>query len=183
MYYHTICNLYEPDICLVDFRRDIAANYDQTKDATVLYFYNILDGWWNFRFLYDLDGIMCANPPDDSNTSRYEDYLRYPMPLHLPVTPSGNKIDICTYRLEKYEKETRTFLENNNVNYGKLFMFPAATREIRNLTPSAYYKAEHYKDPKYVLFIESNDQEAQDICKLSGKPVYCYESGRMYKTK
>lgn len=175
------CNLYKPDICLVDLRKEIANNLDQTKDATVLYFYNILDGWWNFRFLYDLDGVMCVDPPSDENTEEYENYLRSPMPLHLPISPSNNGIDICTYRLSKYENETRTFLRMNNVKVNKLTMFPAATKEIRNMTPSWQYKAQHYKDDKYVLFIESNDKEAQQICRLSGKPVYCYQTGRFYK--
>ena len=177
------CNLYKPDICFVDFRRDIAqilAN-NPNELSTILYYYNILDGWWNFKFLYDLDGVMCVDPPDDRDTKAYEEYLRAPKALHLPITSSGNPIDICTYRLCKYEKETKNFLNRYNVNYGKLIMFPAATKEIRNLTPSAYYKAQHYKDNKYILFIESNDEEAQQICRLSGKPVYCYSTGRMYK--
>lgn len=177
------CNLYKPDICFVDFRRDIAQILSSNPNelSTILYYYNILDGWWNFKFLYDLDGVMCVDPPDDRDTKAYEDYLRAPKTLHIPMTPSGQPFDICTYRLSKYEKETREFLKNNKVNYGKLIMAKAATRELRNLTPQAVYKAEHYKDSKYILFIESNDNEAQQICTLTGKPVYCYETGRLYK--
>lgn len=173
------CNLYKPDICLVDLRKD--PDFLKEPKYITLHYYNILNNQFSSNVLYDLDGVMCVDPPDDINTEAYENYLREPKPLYIPITTPNKPIDICTYRLAKYEKETRAFLKHYNINVGKLTMFPAATKEIRNFTPSWYYKAQHYKDNNYLLFIESNDQEAQQICRLSQKPVYCYSTGNMYK--
>lgn len=173
------CNLYEPDICLVDLRKD--PNFYKEPRYIVLHYYNVLNNQFSSNVLYDLDGVICVNPPDDINTEAYERYLKSPIPLYIPATQPDKPINICTYRLSKYEQETRNFLKQYNVNVGQLIMFPAATREIRNMTSSAYYKAQHYKNTKYFLFIESNDFEAQEICRVSGKPVYCTETGRMYQ--
>ncbi|MBO7694102.1 MAG: hypothetical protein J6W16_03005 [Methanobrevibacter sp.] len=172
------CKVYKPDIALVDIRKEVLNNAEM---PVALYQYNLLDNYWNFKFLYDLDGVMCIDPPCDINTEAYENYLLNPIKLHIPITPSNNPISICTYRLNKYERETRRFLDTNKVKCKDLFMFPSASKEIRALTQPAYYKAQHYKDNKYLLFIESNDQEAQQICRLSQKPVYCYSTGNMYK--
>ncbi len=171
------CKTYRPDLWLVDISRE-ALN---SEIPVALYQYNILDNWWNFKFLYDLDGVMCLDPPCDSNIEAYENYLKNPIPLHVPMTPSTNAISICTYRLKKYEKETKDFLNKVGVNYNKIWMFDSESKETRDLTPPAQYKADIYKaHNQYVLFIESNDQEAQDICRLSRKPVYCFTSGKMY---
>lgn len=175
------CNLYEPDICFVDLRKSISANYDQTKEATVLYFYNIMDGWWNFKFLYDIDGVICKNPPTDTDTEAYEAYLNNPVPLHIPISPTKNPLSFCTYRLEKYRKQTEAFLIAQNIPVKTLYMFNAETISQRNKVSSGTYKGYIYKNSDYVLFIESNDYEAQEICRVSGKPVYCTETGRMYK--
>lgn len=173
------CEKYKPDICLVDLRKD--PDFWKDPKYITFHYYNILNTPLNSYILFDLDGVLCLDPPDDRDTKAYEDYLKSAKPLYIPVTTPDRPIDICTYRLAKYEKETRTFLKLNNINVGKLMMFPAASREVRNLTSSAYYKAQHYKDNKYFLFFESNDQEAQQICALTGKPVYCYQTGKFYK--
>lgn len=173
------CDIYKPDICLVNLLKD--PDFWKEPKYITLHYYNILNNQLSSNMLYDLDGLMCVDPPDDINTEAYENYLRDPKPLYIPITTEDKPIDICTYRLAKYEKDTRSFLKHYNINVGKLIMFQAGTREVRNLTSSSYYKAQHYKDNKYMLFIESNDNEAQQICMYSHKPVYCYTTGRMYK--
>ena len=39
-----------------------------------------------------------------------------------------------------------------------------------------------YKNAEWaLLFIESDKNQAQEIAKLSNKPVWCYEDGKMYQ--
>jgi orotate phosphoribosyltransferase len=103
--------------------------------------------------------------------------------MHIPLNPSKNPLSFCTYRLEKYRPQTMAFLESNGIKVNSLVMFNAGTKEERNKTNPAVYKASVYKDSNYKLFIESNDNEAQAICSLSKKPVYCFSTGRMYQAK
>jgi hypothetical protein len=47
---------------------------------------------------------------------------------------------------------------------------------------SEMFKASVYADnPEMKLFVESSDYQAQRIAKLSGKPVYCVETNKMYQ--
>lgn len=172
------CNIYKPDLCFADIRNEVL----KCDPPIAFYEHNLLDNYYNYRYLWDLDGVMCVDPPCDINKEAYEKYINIPTPLHIPLTPSGRPITICTYRLNCYDKETRAFLKANDVNYDKLWMFPAQSKEIRDLTPPAQYKGDIYKrHPEYILFIESNDDEAKEICRISEKPVYCFHTGKFYK--
>lgn len=169
---------YKADITLRDIREEAQASVGRVA----LYQWSFLDCWWNWKFLWDLDGVMCIDPPADSNTEAYEAYLDNPIPLHIPKTPSNYPISICTYRLKKYAPQTNKFLKDNGINCNTLWMYNADTKEERNLKPAPVYKAEMYKShPEYMLYIESNDYEAQAIWKLSEKPVYCFSTGKLYK--
>jgi uncharacterized HAD superfamily protein len=54
--------------------------------------------------MWDMDGIICKDPPDDKNTEEYEKYISEAIPMIIPTTPIGA---ICTYRLEKYRDITK----------------------------------------------------------------------------
>lgn len=172
------CDIYKPDICLMDIRRESMADIEM---PTALYEHNLLDGYFNFKYLWDLDGVMCVNPPSDSNIEEYEKYLDNPIPLHIPKIECGNSIDICTYRLNKYRPQTEAFIIAQNIPVRALYMFNAETIDERNKVSPGAYKGTIYRDNPYKLFIESTDWEAQEICRVSGKPVYCTETGRMYQ--
>lgn len=174
------CDIYRPDIWLMDIRRESLIDREL---PTALYEWNLLDGYFNFKYLWDCDGVLCVNPPSDSNLEEYEKYLESPVPLHIPKVECGNKIDICTYRIDKYRKQTEAFMIANNIPVRTLYMFNADTINQRNKTSSGAYKAFIYKNNPYKLFIESNDNEAQEIYEISRKPVYCTETGRMYQMK
>ena len=129
--------------------------------------------------MWDIDGLMCMEPPSERNTLAYETYLETAVPMVLPTTPVGA---VVTYRLEKYRDVTERWLKSHGVEYNDLVMFDADTREER--AAKSYpgrYKAHIYKKSEWaLLFVESSRDQAVRIAELSGKPVYCYEDGKMY---
>ena len=54
-------------------------------------------------------------------------------------------------------------------------------RKLKTPNPSEF-KAKYYKiHNNYKLFIESDDWQAQEIYKISGKPVYCVGTNKLYQ--
>lgn len=147
-----------------------------------LYEWNILHHYpHNTKvMMFDIDGLLCKEPPDERNTTAYESYLPNAIPMILPTTPVGA---IVTYRLEKYRTTTEEWLHKHGVEYGKLWMSPARSWEERKSTCSPEnYKARIYSEARWArLFIESNARQAEVIYRLTEKPVFCYENGILYQ--
>lgn len=173
----------------------IFAEGEHAKEKVDIYFYdnyipnekNYLYEWNIFHhyldhsitMMCDLDGVFCVNPPDDHNTEAYENYIKNAIPLIIPSSKLGA---ICTYRLEKYRDLTQQWLNKVGIKTDNLVMFPADTKEKRNKIPPYIYKAKIYKSCVWAeIFIESNPFEAENIFKLTGKPVLCFETGKFYK--
>ena len=129
--------------------------------------------------MWDIDGLLCKDPPDDRDTLAYEAYLPNAVPMVIPATPVGA---LVTYRLEKYREVTEKWLQEHGVEYGRLMMFGADDRALRNASESPWrYKARLYGNAGWAtLFYESSAHQAERIFKLTGKPVFCYENGRLY---
>lgn len=157
-------------------------NYLSGGDNQYLYEWNILHHYKSKTkyMMWDMDGIICKDPPDDKNTEEYEKYISEAIPMIIPTTPIGA---ICTYRLEKYRDITKQWLDKYGIKVNQLIMFNAPTREERNQTSSpGYYKGKVYKEANWAkLFLESDANQAEKIHKISGKPVFCYANGKMYK--
>lgn len=133
------------------------------------------------RSMWDIDGLLCKDPPDDRDTSAYEAYLPDAVPMVIPTNRIGAFV---TYRLEKYRDITEAWLARYGIDYGSLEMFDAPDRETRNGSiSSARYKARLYSAASWAeLFVESDVRQAERIFRYSGKPVYCYENGKLYNT-
>ena len=146
-----------------------------------LYEWNILHhyGRRTRLWMWDIDGLLCKEPPDERDTAAYEGYLAEALPMAVPTTPVGA---IVTYRLEKYRSATEEWLLRHGVRYGSLVMFPASSHgERRRMQPPADFKAAAYLGAPWArLFLESDARQALRINGLTGKPVFCYEDGRMY---
>lgn len=129
--------------------------------------------------MWDIDGLLCKDPPDDRDQAAYESYLPEAIPMIIPTTFVGA---LVTYRLEKYRGVTEKWLKEHGVEYGELRMFDAPNRDVRNQTISpAKYKARLYMEADWaMLFVESDERQAERIFQRSGKPVFCYENGKMY---
>lgn len=130
--------------------------------------------------MYDIDGVLCVDPPDDKNTIAYESYIQNAVPL---ITPTGRIGTIVSYRLIKYWDVTDEWLKSHHITYNSLYLFDAQSREERNqsnISP-AQFKAEYYaRDRKARLFVESNDNQARQIYEITHKPVFCVETNIMY---
>ena len=170
------CRFAEPDIYLRDVR-DVA----QISDLKiVIYEWNLLaHASITERTFFDLDGVFCLDPPDERNTDAYESYIKNPTPLFIANTYSNKKLNIVTYRLIKYKKQTEAFLKKQGIT-ATLRMFNSDSYEERSKTPPAVFKAEIYKNSNAILFVESEDWQAKEICRLSGKPVFCIGTNIMY---
>jgi len=147
-----------------------------------LYEWNVLHHYGKKTQLsmWDIDGLICKDPPDDRNTPAYEAYLPDASPMIIPTTRIGAFV---TYRLERYRGVTEAWLHEHGIDYGELLMFNAPNRDIRNSMMSpAKYKAQLYRQATWAqLFMESDARQAERIFQLAGKPVWCYENGRMYQ--
>ena len=130
--------------------------------------------------MYDIDGVLCVNPPDERNNDEYIEYIKNAVPLFTPTATIG---ELVTYRLSKNQDITEKWLRENNIKYRRLTMFNAQTWDERNATGISpeIMKGKHYKSQSWAkLFVESDDYQAQVIHAISKKPVYCVESNKMY---
>lgn len=146
-----------------------------------LYEWNILHHYEDVsKFsMWDIDGLICKEPPFDTDRKAYEDYLPDAVPMIIPTTEVGA---IVTYRLEMYRDVTERWLKEQGITYRELRMFDAPDRETRGrLEQPCDYKARIYRCATWAkLFFESSKYQAERIHHLTGKPVFSYEDGRLY---
>jgi uncharacterized HAD superfamily protein/hypoxanthine phosphoribosyltransferase len=141
--------------------------------------WNILNHTTLKKACFDIDGVLCIDPTDEQNDDgpKYIDFILNAPPLFIPGSEIGT---LVTSRLEKYRKETETWLTKNKIKYNDLVMLDLPNKEARQKANShAVHKANTYKDSKYVLFIESSLSQAIEINRITKKPVFCTENFEM----
>lgn len=146
-----------------------------------LFQWNVMHHNMLARCCVDIDGVLCADPSERENDDG-EEYLRFLLnasPLHTPTRRIGW---LVTSRLEKYRSETEAWLKKRSIEYGELVMLDLPTREERlKLGSHATFKAEVYgRTAGALLFIESEREQARDICRLAGKPVLSIGSQELF---
>ena len=157
------------------------------------YYCEIIDGarifQWNLFYhsgiipqsIFDIDGVLCPNPPIDDDGPKYLEYISNAPILYKPTV----KIDqLVSCRLEKYRKITEKWLSNNGITYNKLIMLNLKTKEERIAWGKhGEYKGKIYKNSNDILFVESSLSEAKEIFAISNKPVFCTENFMMINKK
>ncbi len=141
--------------------------------------WNILNHTTLEKACFDIDGVLCVDPTDEQNDDgeKYLDFIVHAPPLFIPGSKIGT---IVTSRLEKYRKETETWLKANNVKYNQLVMLDLPNKEARIKANShAEHKAKTYFSSYYVLFVESSLSQAIEINMITKKPVLCTENFEM----
>lgn len=173
----------------------IYAEGRNAKDMVNIYFEDIYDPHetlylyeWNILhhhehktklFMFDMDGVLCKEPPDERYVMAYEEYLPNAIPMVVPTTIIGA---IVTYRMDKYRDVTDDWLKRYGIEYGELCMINDYARKY--YSSPATYKADIYRSAEWAqLFIESDPFQAPVIGRLSKKPVYCYDNNIMYTYK
>ena len=168
----------ELDIYLEDIRKDV-----DPVCHLVIYEWNVFNHHPHImsKCLYDIDGLICLDPPNDFFTEQYEAYIKNATPLYIPKVKIRGFV---TYRIEKYRDITAQWLASQGITYDKLIMFNAQSREERNssgVSPEQMKAAVYKADEGAMLFVESDDWQAQRICQMTKKPVLCTKSNKLYQ--
>lgn len=171
-----------PGIDSIDIYLEDVRQYTNDFTEPVLYEWNIFHHNESTmeHCIYDMDGVLCVEPPDERNTKQYEEYIANAIPLFCPSTKIGA---IQTFRLVKYRDITEKWLKEHNIEYNHLLMFNADSWNDRNNTgiSSEQYKAQYYKTADWAkLFVESSDYQSIIIHKLTNKPVLSVEGNCLY---
>ena len=174
MFSFSICAIF-----MLPGKEELVDYYFETVPLPRYFQWNILNHTSLEKACFDIDGVLCVDPTQEQNDDgeNYMNFLLNASPLYIPGAKIGT---IVTSRLEKYRKETETWLQQNKVKYNKLIMLDlpdiAARQKANN---HAEYKAGIYKAGNYNLFFESDLSQARDINRITGKPVFCTESFEM----
>lgn len=147
--------------------------YFETVPMPRYFQWNILNHTSLEKACFDIDGVLCVDPTPEQNDDgdKYRDFLLNAQPLYIPGARIGT---LVTSRLEKYRKETETWLKANNVKYNELVMLDLPDMAARQKANNhAEHKANIYSSKPYVIFFESELHQAKEINRITGKPVLC----------
>jgi uncharacterized HAD superfamily protein len=147
--------------------------YFETVPLPRYFQWNILNHTTLEKACFDIDGVLCADPLPEQNDDgeKYIDFILNAPPLFIPGSKIGT---IVTSRLEKYRKETEHWLKANNVKYNDLVMLDLPDMAARQKANNhGGHKAKAYMAKPYVLFVESELNQAIQINKIAKKPVLC----------
>ncbi len=143
---------------------------------------------WNFmhhesleQSCVDIDGVLCHDPTQDENDDgpAYLKFMMEARPLYHVSRPIGT---LVTSRLEKYRPQTEAWLASIGLSYNRLIMLNLPSKaERQRLDAHGSFKADHYRQSDAILFIESENRQAQTIARIAGKPVLCLETHSMIK--
>ncbi len=153
--------------------------YFETVPLPRYFQWNILNHTTLEKACFDIDGVLCADPLPEQNDDgeKYIDFILNAPPLFIPGSKIGT---IVTSRLEKYRKETETWLAKYNIKYNDLVMLDLPDMKARQRANNhGGHKAKAYMSKPYVLFVESEMSQALEINRLSKKPVLCTENFEM----
>jgi hypoxanthine phosphoribosyltransferase len=136
----------------------------------------------------DFDGILCHDcpPGSDDDGPKYEQFLRTAKPLYLPRKAPIPLI--VTARLERYRPQTEEWLRRHGLQWHRLVMGPWTDLRERQRHDMGEYKAEHVRHwakshrahPPPLMFIESDDRQAQTIAARSRQLVVCPATAKCY---
>ena len=145
--------------------------------------WNYMHHWALEYCCMDIDGVICEDPSIFQNDDgvNYLQFIQNAPPKFIPTQKVGY---LVSCRLEKYRKDTEEWLKKYHVEYGELILADHITARERALCFNhAGYKAEIYKKTKALLFFESDYSQALEICRISGKPVFCVVNRELITSK
>lgn len=130
----------------------------------------------------DIDGVLCRDPEkierdEKADGKRYAQFVRGVGLLRKLRQPLGT---LVTSRLEKWRKDTATWLSGHGIQYKKLVMSPFKNVQMRKQYGHAKYKAEEYIKHGGSVFVESEIKQATEIHRLTRKPVFCTETMELF---
>lgn len=141
-----------------------------------IYHHNILS-----RSCVSIDGVLCTNPTKAQNNddTKYMEFLLNAKPL---ILPSGRIHSIITSRLEKYRKETESWLKKYNIEYEHLIMpSPPNSKDHQQPNKHTTHKIKYYNESNLDFFLEGDPCQAINIANATGKPVFCVRDNKIYQ--
>lgn len=131
------------------------------------------------KMCFDIDGVLCDDPRAEQNDDgeKYELFLKN---TRAKIRPTGRIGYLVTSRLEKYRSLTEAWLNDNNIEFDSLIMLNTTAEQRAAMNLHASFKADYYRKSDAILFVESEERQAKEICHLTRKPVYCVETGHFY---
>lgn len=146
-----------------------------------IFAWNWLDSWITSRSMFDIDGVICADPRifDDEPTA-YIHEIKNLLPRYITKQPAVHTF--CTNRLERFRDVTEEYLRKHGLFWNTLLMRPEKTAaERRAAGPYGRWKGERYAAATNLqLFVESDRVQAELIFRVSGKPVLCTDADKMF---
>lgn len=141
--------------------------------------WNLLDAWCADQYCVDIDGVLCRDPTSEENDDGNA-YINFIKNTPLIIGPRKEFGYVVTSRLEKYRKETQSWLSDNKISYKKLYMMNYETAVERRCDDKyGDFKSKIYLETNAVLFIESSEKISIEIARKTLKPVFCTDVGRM----
>jgi hypothetical protein len=176
VYCNPAANLGKPDIHAVDLQWPHMLEW------------NLFNSVISNSMAVDFDGVLCHDcpPGSDEDGPKYLDFIRNATPLYLPRQVPIPLI--VTARIEKYRRDTEDWLRRHNVQWEQLVMHPAATTRERERDDIAVYKSRHFEawaknhraSPGPIVFVESDDRQAQRIAAITGRMTICPATAGVY---
>lgn len=150
---------------------DVVDVYCETVESPRLFQWNIFNCKMVEKSMYDIDGVLCADPEIDDDGEQYIEAISNAKPLFVPKYTIDT---IITCRLEKYRDITAKWLQEHGITYKRLIMLAMETKEERQKWGKhGDWKAYYYSHSRTKLFVESSLSQAQKIHQITGKPVFC----------
>jgi len=144
---------------------------------------------WNFAnspyakdTAFDIDGLLCNDPPCYDTDPDYQHHLTHAKPRYLPRKWPAV---IISARCEAYRPQTETWLARNGVKTRELILWPGRADD-RWQTPDtvANWKAETLKRLRRQWgihhYAESDPRQAAVIADIAGIPVICPAARRVF---
>ncbi len=152
---------------------DLVDHWCEIVDQPRVFEWNLLHHPKSRSIGFDLDGIFCPDPPDRASTddATLEEYYRT---APMRVAPTYRLGAVISSRSTRFEGVTRDWLEEHDVEYDDLILFPGTGAARRALGLHAAHKARHYTASGLDLFVESDPSQAYEIQRLTGRPVICW---------
>jgi uncharacterized HAD superfamily protein/hypoxanthine phosphoribosyltransferase len=138
--------------------------------------------WWRSGKLahccVDIDGVICRDPTsaEKGDPDAYREFIASTPLLYRPAKPVGAFV---TGRSSNYRAETEAYFKRHGIAYGALAM-REGDRLTKTVEAHAEHKAAFYRKSDAVLFIESDERQAEMIARTARKPALCIETGKVY---
>jgi hypothetical protein len=116
----------------------------------------------------DLDGVLLH---DHESGGRPGDPFLVARKHMIPLIATGRSV--------KHREQTEAELRRHGILWRKLEMLPAGIEEVPE--EQAEHKAAKYIESKCGVFIESDDWQAQEIFRLSKRPVVSLQADKVYQ--